>query len=345
MCAGYAVCRNRRGAAYVLALVTVLAGATLALALLRAGIGSFVSERSQDHRQAAVNLAEAGIDYAYWRVHYGGQRLPYSAAVELSTGTFKVSATDDGSREPSTMLITSTGTAYGHSYTVQRVALGLLPYCYNCCENREISTGKQVWSGGTWGGFRANGKIKLDSEYSVVTDGGWATTNFEGKGSISPQYPNSPPIGFPEIDYSYYDSIATDVWHGDQTVLALNSMSPAVVRVHGKVELMGLHYLGRITIVADDDIIINGFLRKFTSDSYLALITQKKIKIQNYADHVDAIMYCHKADGSADLEIHRNTTICGVAASDDCHIDDPTCFEDDPGITTQILTQLHMPGL
>jgi hypothetical protein len=127
--------------------------------MLRATSGYFIAENSRDKKRAAVNLADAGIDYAFWQIHYNGAHLPYSATVTLATGTFQVSAADDGSRDRSTMLITSTGTAGSHSYAIRRVTLGPLPYHYVYCENRSILDSNTLTSPGSGRGMRANGSI------------------------------------------------------------------------------------------------------------------------------------------------------------------------------------------
>ncbi|MCX8052713.1 MAG: hypothetical protein N3B12_02810, partial [Armatimonadetes bacterium] len=119
---------GQRGAAYLLAVTTLMVGVAFALAMLRATSGCFIAENSRHAKRAAANLAEAGLDYAYWQIQYKGVHLPYSATVPLTTGSFQVTAVDDGSRDSSTVLITSTGIVGRDKHQCRRVVLGLLPY-------------------------------------------------------------------------------------------------------------------------------------------------------------------------------------------------------------------------
>lgn len=112
---------SRSGAAYVVALVTMLVAMTLSYALLSGSMGQFLFESTRCQKQAAGNLAEAGIDYAYWQVLNMKQALPFSADITLSSGSFHVEAVDDSARQPGAVLITSTGSAEGSSRTAKRV--------------------------------------------------------------------------------------------------------------------------------------------------------------------------------------------------------------------------------
>ncbi len=114
---------NTAGAAYVLALTTLVVGVTFALAMLQASGSYFLSERSRSTKQQAMDLAEAGVDYAYVQINKRGQATPYtSPVVNLASGSFQVSAADLPGG--ATVLITSTGTVNGTSYTVRRVTKG-----------------------------------------------------------------------------------------------------------------------------------------------------------------------------------------------------------------------------
>lgn len=328
----------------MLAVTTLLAGITLGLAMLRASGAYFISEDTRQRKQAAVNLAEAGINYAYWQVHYANQPLPYTADVTLSTGRFHVEAVDDGNREPSTMLITSTGTVGKHSHTVRRVTLGLLPYHYAYCENRNADVAQPINVNGPGLGMRANGHIKLDNLITNVTAGAWATTTVSTKGWVQPRYPDSPPIYFPEIDYTYYSSIANYTYNGDRSYWSLDCPDGTVIYVNGKVYIQGW-YRGRITVVATGDIIVNGSLSSADGDSFIALITKQQIRVDLLALNVEAIMYSHTPGKRSDIDIKGLATIHGVAASDDNKIALTSNFYANTKLNLAIMRQLKLPGL
>ena len=335
----------RRGGAYVLALVTLLTGLTLGLAMLRAASTHFTNQDSRAKKQAATNLAEAGIDYAYWQIHHQNSPLPYSADVTLETGIFQVKATDDGDRDPSTMLITATGTRDGHSHAAKRVTIGALPYHYTYCENKNADDAHALISDGPGPGFRVNGHIKFDSLNTQVTSGAWATTTIATKGAITPQHPNSPPIAFPEIDYAYYASVADRMYVGDTSFVAPGIPANAVIVVNGKADISG-PYAGMCTIVTTDDIRITGSLWPLNQNSHLALITQRHIDVEAEGVLVQAVMYAHKADNSGEVHTRRQSIeIVGVMASDDNRTDEDLTIRYDTRLNIDVMRELHLPGL
>lgn len=335
---------NRRGAVYVLSLITMLIGLTLALAMMRAAGSYFIGQDSRQKKLAAMNLAEAGADYAFWQVHYKDKTLPYSADVTLGTGSFHVDAVDDGNRDRSIMLITSVGTCGRHKYTMKRETLGLLPYNYAYCENRSVDDGDTLVSTGIAGGMRANGSIKLDSWSNNVTTGAWATSTITSNSTVTPKNPNSPPIYFPSIDYSYYNSVATNKYFTDISISWLNyAGGGATIYVQGRVWISGW-YKGIYTIVATGDITVDGDLEAWDSSSYIALITQQHIRVTGSYD-VEAVMYAHSAGNSATCELQGWPQISGVIASDDNRTNNTSYFDRDSRLNLSILRQLKLPGL
>lgn len=342
----YKPIRRRRGSAYILAITTLLVGVTFALAMLRAGGANFTAEDSRQKKRAAENLAEAGIDYAFWQVHYNNKALPYTADVNLDTGSFHVEATDDGNRDKSTMLITSTGTCGSHSHTAKRVMLGLLPYHYAYCENRSIDDADQLISNDLFRGMRANGTAKLDHYFNNITTGLWVSgATITNRGTVTPQYANCPQVLFPDIDYSYYNSIATNKYWGDTWFSGFNpSSGSAVVYVSGRANVQG-YYRGIITVVATSDINVIGSLLPADQNSFMVLITTQHIRVQAGCFNVQAAMYAHKPDKTATAEVSGLTTITGIWASDDNRTTTTTYFERDSRINLDIMKRLHLPGL
>ena len=336
--------RGRRGAAYLLAITTLLVGMVLALAMLRATSGYFIAENSRQKKRAAANLAEAGIDYAFWQLHYNGQRPPYSADVTLATGAFHVEASDDGSRDASTLLITSTGTSGGRSYTLRRAELGMLPYHYGWCENRSHMTGSAVLSSGTMGGIRINGAITLNSASNNVTTGVWAATTINYSGTVTPRYPSSSPVRFPDIDFGYYASIADHTYWGDQGFTNLDHPATGMIVVNGKVNISGW-YRGVITIVATDNISVTGSLWPADQSSCLALITNRDISVEVAANSVEAVLYAHDSSGVGDVFIKGATTLIGSAAADDFANNSTVNLVRDTRLNLSVMRSLRLPGL
>jgi hypothetical protein len=337
---------KQRGAAYVVALATLLMGMILGLAVLRFAGGRFFLEDSQRRRQTAFNLAEAGVDYAFWRLHFDGAHLPLSETVTLSTGTFQVNAVDDGARDRSTVLVTSTGIAGRDRYTLRRVILGLLPYEYAQCENSSLVDDNANISTGAGRGFRANGEIRLSSGSNNVTTGAWATTNIVCSGTVTPRYPNSPPIRFPNIDLDYYYYTAANYiyWYDVEFNPISFPGNKGVVLVFGKVRIRG-SYNGTYTVVATDDVSINANLTPANPSSRLAIVATKKITIEATATNVEAILYCHNSAGTGVINVKGVTTIKGSVSADDMTTDKTVTFNPDPSIDLTVLRKLYLPGL
>lgn len=347
---GFSIRSNRHGAAYVLALMTLLVGTILALAMLRSGSAYFIAEDSRTKKQAAADLAEAGIDYAYWQVQYKGATLPYTANISLASGSFSVQATDDGNRDPSTMLVTATGTSGRHSHTSKCVVMGLLPYRYSWCENREISSDKRITVTGS-GGLRANGRIVMSNAGNNVTEGAWATGTITNSGLVTPKYPGSPPIRFPDIDFNYYDSIATWKSYVNTTITGL--WGGGVLLINGSLNIRGT-YTGVYTIVATGNIVVSAPLTASGSGSYMVLISDEIIDIQSGATTVDAIMYARKSgsggtfvpgSGSGEIRIHGATIINGCVLADRISNDNIVTIDRTANINLPLMKQLHLPGL
>ncbi|MHB9036214.1 MAG: hypothetical protein ACYC64_06075 [Armatimonadota bacterium] len=337
--------KSRRGAAYVLALTTLLVGVTLGLAMLRSAGGYYTAEDTRQKRQAAIDLAEAGVDYAYWKVHYQCQKLPYTTDITMTSGTIHIEATDDGNREASTMLVTSTGTCGKHKHVIKRVTLGLLPYHYAWCEKHRIDDDDGIINSNSVGGIRTNDLVKLDKLSTLVTNGAWAVNTISTNGSIAPQYPGSPPIAFPEIDYAYYSSIASRKYLGDTWLFfPVWGLPNGVIYVTGRA-LIGGTYTGLYTIVATGDINVIWPLASANSSSFMALISTEKVKVDNSSAGVEAILYSHKADNTGDIEIRGYSSIRGSIAGDDIVVEHDQTINGNNKLNIDVMRQLKLPGL
>lgn len=270
--------------------------------MLRASGGYYLTEQTRYEKRSATNLAEAGLEYAFWQVHCKQAALPYSADVTLGNGSFHVEITDDGSRDRSSMLVTSRGACNGQSCTIKRVTLGPVPYQYCWCENVGADDGDILLTSGTGRGIRSNGKIKLGNAATSITNGGWANTVFEGNGTISPKNTYTPKIRFPAIDLSYYASIATRTYGSSASPVSVtinNAMlqgAGGVIFVYGDVWwAQNVSYTGNWTIIATDDIDVGTPIVAGNSNSYLALIAYDNIGLytsgSSASDRIDAVLY------------------------------------------------------
>ncbi len=307
---------NKKGSAYVLALTALLVGLTFALATLRSGSSLFIAEKKRMDRQAAINVAEAGIDYAYWLVHYQRQGLPFTANQSMNNGTFQINVTDNGINQPSTMLITSTGTSNGYTHTMKRIVMGPLPYEYGICSNDPIDTNIRITSTQSGPCMRSNGYIALPNSGTSITTGVWSRTYVSTSGNIPTRYTNCPPIYFPEINLSYYQSIATKTYNYGATFSGVNFPSKKeIIYVNGNVNISGI-FNGKYTIVSSGFIDITSSLTPADSNSYIALISPKSIELKLSAANLNnVILYCYSVGGSASIEIDSSPIFNGCMAS------------------------------
>ena len=304
----------------MLALVTMLAGCVLALALLRAGYNSFLAEDSRIRKQAETNIALAGIDYAYYMVHHQGQPLPFVADVLLDSGSFHVEAVDNGAVDASTMLITSTGKAQSSSgVTIKRVTLGLLPFHYTWCENASISSTSPITNTDSERGFRTNGDVYLLSFNNNITSGVWSVGPIINLGRVSPKISGNPRVAFPEINFNYYRSIADYYYNNNVQINSLNFTYDTLIVINGNavINLTQQKYRGVVTIVCSGDISVQSSLNPSDTNSYLSLITTKSIIFQSGALNGTGVFYAHHPNNTGSIQLKGQTTITGTIAADD----------------------------
>lgn len=331
----------------MLALVTLLVGCVLALAMLRASNTYFLAEDSRCKKQAEAYLAQAGVEYAYYKVHYQNQPLPFAAQVNMDKGAFKVQASDDGSRDLSTMLVTSTGKIGASEVTIKRVTLGLLPYHYGWCENTSISTINQFVSSGVERGFRTNGGAGLYALSNNINTGIWSAGNIVANGSVSPRNTNSPPIAFPNINYSYYISNAAYYYSYDVFFSGLDRAEDTIIYVNGNttINTSTNKYRGVLTIVCTGSITVKSNLIPQNSNSFLALITTRDIIVESGAPNITAVLYAHRAIGNSEIRIQGNTTVVGSVAADDIINSGRMDVTRDARLNIDIMRRLKLPGL
>lgn len=339
--------RSEQGSIYIVAAITLVVAMTLGLAMLRVIGADFQNQNASNRRQAALDLAEAGYDYAVCQLMYKGQSIPFATDLTLSTGTIHVEVTDDSARSPSSRLVASTGTSGGYRQVVKR-AYVVLPYQYAWCQNKNLATDKVIVSTDMPGGMMVNGSVNLNRTTINITTGVWASGTISSVGTATPRYPNSPSVAFPDIDYSYYRSRANATYWGDKVFYNLLGSLSGIIYVNGKAILYGGYYSGLTTVVATGDISVRGDYTKWDSNSYLALITTGRINVESSATNVQAILYSHKSDNSG--QVHFLATALprsfrGVAAGDSVDNDSYLSIERDPTLTPSIMRQLALPGL
>jgi hypothetical protein len=311
--------------------------------------GVFISTDSRVDKQAAVNMAEAGLDYAWWQIKWQKQILPYSANVNLTAGGFTVKAVDDSAREPNTILVTSTGTCKSHSHTIKRVygVPNALPFSFVWCQQSDIRTDVRMSCSGGYSGLRCNGDIELTDRFTDVSNGAWASGSIRTGGSISPSYEAWKQVVFPDIDFAYYTKHARAVLSGPT---AISNMSypggKGIIVVVGDLKITGV-YDGVYTVVASGNVTIDNSLTPANSSSHLAVLTTCSMEIDTNRT-VQAVVYCHNSSDKAVLTMSRKPNIIGSMCTDSI-VFSQNCnwftLADDTSIDLVTMTALQLPGI
>jgi hypothetical protein len=195
--------------------------------------------------------------------------------------------------------------------------------------------------------MRVNGSIQLTNNGTNITAGAWATSTITTTGMVTPQFPGSPPVWFPDIDYAYYNSIATQVYAGNQTFTNLTPVQAGVIVVDGGVTMNGGTYDGCFTIVATGLIDIKKDVARGNPSSFLALISATQIIIEASAKSVDALLYSHNATNTGEVYSRggASKTLTGSMAADNIQVDGDFTANRDPSVTLDIVRHLHLPGV
>lgn len=332
--------RSNRGAAYVMAVSTLLAGLILGQALLRLVGSGNAGEASRNGKDAALDMAEAGIAHAQMLLADRLTRLPYSCDVSLAYGSFHIDMVDDSTRMKKSVLVTSTGAYKDRQQRIRRCVVddkGPLPYFWALASELPIVESDAVISA-VRGGVRCNGAIALASPFNNVTTGLWSGNSVTGFGTLTPVYTFSRTIDFPQINIWYYQSVAGTSYPDDATFSGVLSVgSPTVIFVADNVQIRNLIYYGIITIVAGNDVKMEGTVVAGNSASKLAVVSPKKIEVSGNSS---AVIYTKDV-----LQLKRSVTINGFAGCKELQLDaGPVTFDLDPGLTPAMMKQMRLPG-
>jgi cytoskeletal protein CcmA (bactofilin family) len=297
------------------------------------GLGaSFVSMSIQEVNRAsrarkenrALGLAEAGLDYAAWRIYNeapASYPITYSRT-DLSEGTFSAEVDyyrdAGGAIVPNSLQVVSTGTSQG--WTSQVKAVG--QYLVSPGENNPIfdhalfSDSDMTITGNAdiTGTVHSNGNMLVKGSSTVTGDAsssGWLTE--EGSHISGSKTAYAPKVSMPTVDVAYYEANASTVYNSDQTFSGTIPLD-GIVFVDGDVTISG-QVEGTGVIVATGQIRVNGNVTLANEDSEFALVTVHKIRI-NGTCRIEGAVYAHNVDVTATVEGLGNADILGCVIAD-----------------------------
>lgn len=340
----------------MIALVALVVVFILAIGLLTLGGNVRLSGKRQMRRQGAQILADAGIEYAYWKVKFTNAPVPATFSDTFRSGTVTVTATDNGNSLAGSMKLVSVGTESGESRTVTRVLPGKTVFGYALCSNTNLNTGTSViatittGSGGAAGDIRSNGSISMGQ--ATINGGATAVGTIGGFQSITgASTPSAPAVPFPAVDLNYYAGIANRTFSTNQTWSGFTFQSPyEVVYVNGDITLSAGTISGTGTLVATGKIHFNGSLTYQFSTDKLAGIAANGMDVNSTGISVVGFYYTHNSGNNAKAIINRQFSVTqGVIAADAMDFgggngEYPHTFVRDSAMNPILGKQLHLPG-
>lgn len=322
---------NRPRADRGFALISAVVFLVLILALGCSMLNQTVQEAATGSRvkkdTAAFHLAEAGIDYAAWKLYnLQAPTLPVTwTRGNLGTGTFSV--TVDKFNGSSTILaVSSDGTSQGYTSQVKVIGSFLTAggggSQQNVVFNSALFSNTDLSMNGNFtvtGDTFSNGNTTMNGNASISGDVGSAgTIKTNGNSHIGgARKPAAAKISMPVIDTAHYQNEATQTYSSGKSFngnIALNG----VVYVNGNCSING-NFSGKGLIVATGKVTINGNagLVNPNGDDSFAIIAGGGVKI-NGNSSIQGWIYTHSADidNPDSFSGNGNATITGGIAAD-----------------------------
>ncbi len=332
-------------------MVTLLVGFVLGLALLRAVGGATLQGGNEIEASKAAYLADAGINYGYWKYRHCGIALPYTETRQLGRGEFTVTVSENpGMRD--TVKISATGKCRGMADRKQRIIRRRIRPCeYALMVNSSvIGTNRiETGAGGQNGDVYIDGSLTLLSLMTVngklYTSGPVINTLFLSSSSTvtgSNNYYVSP------IDLSYYVSRANRIYNGDVKLdhgLQFNS-EYEIIYINGKLTMKGT-VSGKGLIVVNGNVEMPGeVLYANPSKDKMAMLITGSLTTKAANNEVDGFYYVHNGSNSAWFKADSDITFRnGGLAVDTLGSVKKLKFVSDPDYRTSDLGyRMRLPG-
>jgi cytoskeletal protein CcmA (bactofilin family) len=267
---------------------------------------------------ASFHLAEAGIDYAAWKIYNGGGAvLPVTwTRSDLGTGTFTVTAKQfNGSA--TTLVLDSTGTTEGHAAEIK--VIGALMTTGVTQENAAFDYA--LFSNAALtikGSATVNGKVMANGNVTVsgnptVTGSISSSGTISAKGSYT-VFPKVPKISMPVVDVNHYKSEAGVILaDGSDIPTTLNG----VVFINGSAHINGTKTItGKGVIVVTGNVVVNGgAVINVKSGSEFAIVTTGSIQTNGNCT-INGFLYAHNVSNSADFSGNGTASLTGGVVAD-----------------------------
>jgi cytoskeletal protein CcmA (bactofilin family) len=317
---------SESGFALVSAMIFLVVLLIVGASLVQTGSQELQTASRVRKESRALNLAEAGVDYAAWKLYYNPtQSLPVTwSRDDLGTGSFSVTASryidpTTGNPVADTVVLESAGASQGWPSAVKVVGRFLVHVGDNSpiFDNALFSNADlQIKGNGSIkGSVSCNGNLSLSGSPSVEGDAR-ASGTITGKVSAitGSKTPNAPKVPMPTIDLAYYRSLATTVVGAGYHFLGSTTLN-GVTYVDGDCDINGT-FSGTGIIVCSGKVTINGSAKLEHSDTdQLAIVSAGGVKCNGNCD-IEGFIYTHNLDVPAGFSGSGTANITGGVVAD-----------------------------
>ena len=329
---------GRQGAAFLLAMVALVALLILGSSLIYSAVRNLnIADKDKKSNQA-LSLAESGVDMALVKLYEGYDDIEailastgtYSSSFTNSTGSCSYTVTAPYQGITNTVLVDSRSQTRTGRQSRVRVIANYLQDVGRVFRGAIFSDSPLTLNGagsifpdqdGEGGSLYASGDITFNGTSFTMPSSGeiytTGTTNWVPDG-VSPThvFEHIASIPMPIIDLDWYRTHATTILSGNTTFRSsdLSGLS-GIIYVNGDVRISGT-YSGKAVIVATGSITVTGNVnaQNIETDA-LVLMSPRSVKISG-TPRVDGLVYSHNVTGDAGVTASGNSEVYGAIVAD-----------------------------
>jgi cytoskeletal protein CcmA (bactofilin family) len=285
-----------------------------------------VARASREKKETrALSLAEAGLDYAAWRLYnQAPASYPFTLArADLPEGAFSAVVDryrdQSGALVPNAIKVVSTGISQGFNAEVKAVG----HYAVSSGPNSNVFdfalfSNSDLKINGTAdisGSVHSNGNMSLLGASARVTGDASATGWIKDpkSGIQGATLPNSARKTMPTVDIQYYRANATTIYNSSFTFSSTTTLN-GITFVDGDVHISG-QVEGKGVIVATGEIHVTGSTTLANADSEFALISTYMVRV-NGGSRVEGVIYTHNAQFDAAFSGEGTADVLGAVVAD-----------------------------
>ena len=343
---------KQRGSASILAMIMVVATATLAIAMISLSTALREKQTRLEANRIVSNAWDGGVETIRDMAARGVLRLPQTVSATVGNVTESLALADASSGSISllginltvgvpTILITGTLTYNGNTYKRQQViGRGKIttPWQYAIFENNGLTTLTNSITTGASG----LGDCWFNGSITLLGAGTSFTGDLTSTGLILPlglavtgtTTASAPALTFPSVSNSTYQTAALINLSGNQTIsgytfFAADPNGYRETYINGNLTIKG-NIVGSGVFFVNGNVTISGDITKASSD-HCVIITAGNITIGASANNIAAYLYCGNTLSFANsnnrtftggMVVNNLSLSCNIAASFDTDVRD-----------------------